>query len=189
MLCSVNATLDLVTDDPKDSKKETLVIDGIKLNQGNADSPRKASPTEQKPSIGGDPLNGKKLYIVQLEDDPVVLANAGNPEGMSRRARHVVDHVRFLQSKVEEAIAGEEDLILMKTYAYAFNGFSAFLSEKQADALKKKPGVVNVWVNELSQPETVATPPIVGLSEQGQAWMQGYTGEDVGKCNNLLTTD
>ena len=123
--------------------------------------------------------------MVKLEDDPVVVASAHDLEGIRRRAHHVVKHVRYLKGKFDEVVAGEDDLVVMNTYSYAFHGFSARMTEEQVKSLKAKPGVVKVWENEIVKLDTNSPPSILGLTQEGQAWTQGYTGEDVGKYFNV----
>ena len=142
-----------------------------------------SSQHEQEKDAGNS--QRKKLYMVKLEDDPVVVASAHDLEGIRRRARHVVEHVRYLKGKIDEVVAGEDDPVVMNTYSYAFHGFSAQMTEAQVESLKAKPGVVKVWENEIVKLDTNSPPSILGLTQEGQAWTQGYTGEDVGKYFNV----
>jgi subtilisin family serine protease len=119
-------------------------------------------------------------YIVEFEDQPVAVRHASRAgEKLDRKARHVVDYVRYLQSRREAALEDLQDVEILYTYNYAYNGAAIRLTAEQAEELKSKPGIVKVQKDSFRRPLTDKTSQYLGLTESGQAWANGYTGEDV----------
>ena len=128
------------------------------------------------------------IYIVQLVGDPV-LAYAGDISGyeatkpgkgqkVNPNSAHVKKYAAHLAAQQDQMIhsAGGSKVY---NYRFAFNGFASRMSAADAEALRGSAGVLNVWKDEIRQLETDASPTYIGLTEGGQAWSKGYTGEDV----------
>jgi subtilisin family serine protease len=131
----------------------------------------------------------KAVYIVQLVDDPVVAYDGdiagyqatkpGRGEHFNPNSARVKKYVKFLDSAHTDALskAGGEKFY---DYYYSFNGFAALLTPAQALAMKKLPGVVMVFEDELRYATTDNSPEFLGLTAGDSLWNgYGYLGEDV----------
>ena len=126
---------------------------------------------------------GKKVYIVQLADAPVA-TYAGGTSGIAATrpapgakidsaAPNVRAYANMLSIKrsTELAKAGVSAAPI-HTYAYTYNGFSALLTDAEAQALKKSSGVAAVVPSALHTLDTTRTPAFLGLSGAGGIWSQ-----------------
>jgi subtilisin family serine protease len=77
------------------------------------------------------------------------------------------------------AEAGVAKSAVTNRYTTALNGFSAIMTEAQAEAVARQPGVAKVMNDQWRQPMTDASPSFLGLDNPGGAWDTGYTGEGV----------
>jgi subtilisin family serine protease len=132
----------------------------------------------------------KHLYIVRLKGDPV-LTYEGNTAGIaatrlargakinarSANVRKYVQHLDRRHELVLSTVSSAADKVY--SYRYAFNGFSARLTEKQARALENSGEVMQVWKDKLQKPQTNNTPDFLELTGSGNSWSQGYVGEDI----------
>jgi len=59
-------------------------------------------------------------------------------------------------------------------YQHAFPGFAARLTDDQATALRRTPGVVSVVADQVVQVDTVATPTFLGLDGAGGVWASRF---------------
>lgn len=152
----------------------------MKVSRSESIIPRgQAAVNQQGPS---------NIYIVQMKADPVI-AYEGDIQGyqatkpgkgrkLNPNSSHVRKYAKFLennQNKVVRSVGAER----VYNYRYALNGFAARMSPADAEKLKKNPDVVNVWKDEIRQLQTTSSPTYIGVTEGGQAWSKGLTGEDV----------
>lgn len=64
-------------------------------------------------------------------------------------------------------------------YTTVFHGFSALLTEEQAIAMEKMPGVVGLYPDTVKQLHTTHTPEFLGLNVSQGIWPDSSFGEDV----------
>jgi hypothetical protein len=125
----------------------------------------------------------KKVYIVQLADAPVA-TYAGGTSGIAATrpapgskidsaAPNVRAYANLLSIKrsAELAKAGVTAAPI-HTYAYTYNGFSALMTDAEAQALKKSSGVAAVVPSALHKLDTTRTPAFLGISGAGGIWSQ-----------------
>jgi subtilisin family serine protease len=135
-----------------------------------------------------DARSSSDIYIVQLKGDPIIAyqgeiksykaTKPGKGENLNPNSAHVKKYGAYLESRQDDAIAsvgGDK----VYSYRYSFNGFAARMSAADAAALRSDSNVINVWKDELRQIQTDASPTYIGITEGGQAWSKGLTGEDV----------
>nr|GMD69869.1 subtilisin-like protease SBT1.9 [Ipomoea batatas] len=68
---------------------------------------------------------------------------------------------------------------LVYSYAHAFHGFSAVLSELELEALKKSPGFVSAYKDRSFELQTTYTPTFLKLNSNTGLWPASKFGEDV----------
>jgi len=134
---------------------------------------------------------GPKSYIVVMLDDPAVAYEgdiAGLPATKPGRggkinpnSAHVRKYQAFLEESHEDSLeaAGADVSQKVHDYTIALNGYSAILTEAQANALKNQEGVTLVLEDEMRYPTTDSTPGFLGLTDPAGAWQTGYDGEGV----------
>lgn len=132
-----------------------------------------------------------KSYIVVLAHDPIATYEgdvAGfaatkieegeklQPDNSAVRA-----YDNFLESKHDESLrdAGVNAGAKVHDYSVALNGYSAILTEDQAEAIKAQKDVVLVLEDQMRYKHTDSSPGFLGLTRRGGAWDMGYTGEGV----------
>lgn len=130
------------------------------------------------------------LYIVQMTELPAIAyegshagykaTKPGKGNKLNPNNKHVKKYVGLLDSGHDQALnsvgAANQKVY---DYHYTFNGFAAVLTGTQVAALEGRGDVVRIWENEYLQPQTDYTPDFIGLTEGGEPWSKGYTGEDV----------
>lgn len=116
-------------------------------------------------------------YVVVMDADPLVVTEgADNLDTPAAEAR--ADELRAEQDQaLNETGIGEDEKI--NEYTVALNGFSAAISQEQAQTLAARKDVAFVVPDELRQPQTDSTPRFLGLDGRGGAWSSGVTGEGV----------
>ena len=117
-------------------------------------------------------------YIVVMEAEPLVVhRRPGQPRHAGRRAiaQTTSRPSRTRLSRTSAATPSDK----VNTYTNALNGFSAFLTYEEAQALAANPKVASVQPDELRQADTNASPEYLGLTVNGGACDSGITGEDV----------
>ena len=148
-------------------------------------------------SLGaGAQTAAKKVYIVQLADAPAA-TYSGSIAGMAATrpsagakldasAPNVRAYANFLSIRrgAELAKAGIRANAIHQ-YSYTYSGFSALLTDAEAQALKKSAGVAAVMPSTLHRADTTRTPAFLGLTAPGGLWslLDGSSrkilGEDV----------
>ena len=116
-------------------------------------------------------------YIVVMQEDPVVVS-VGQDGLDTPVAESIAEDLEAEQDEVLEDI-GADGSDKVNTYTNALNGFSAFLSHEEAQALAADPKVAVVLPDELHQATTNDSPEYLGLARRGGAWDTGLTGEGV----------
>ena len=161
-----------------------VVLAGLLIVPAAADGPDFQVPDSAA-------VKGKSTaYIVQMAGDPVVTYDGGIPglqatkpekgKKINPNSAKVTKYVDFLDNRHNAALksvgaAGKK----VYSYYYSFNGFAAQLTPAQAVALKNRPDILQVWVDELRTMDTSTTPDFLGLTAEGGLWDLGVTGEDI----------
>jgi subtilisin family serine protease len=129
------------------------------------------------PSAGDSVLASRwGSYIVVMEDDPVV-ASFGVDDLDTAAAKNRGRELRASHSRALNALPG--DVQKIHDYTVALNGFSALLSQAQAERLAARKDVLLVLPDELKQPQTDSSPQFLGLTGSGGAHTSGVRGEGV----------
>lgn len=118
------------------------------------------------------------LYFVKMTDVPYTRKLASHPEGRDQRSRHVIEYVGHLEGK-HRRLADTHGIEIMKSFFAVLNGFAARLSHQQVAALELDRDVISLTPNQLLDLDTYGSPQDIAVSENGQAWAQGYVGENV----------
>jgi subtilisin family serine protease len=131
---------------------------------------------------GTGPRRTNNLYIVQMLEQPVVSYTggiAGQPATKANRGQKidplsaaVVRYAAYLDQRHDQVLAGVGGARKVYDYHYTFNGFSAELTEAQADALRATPGVLNVSKDEEVFADTSSTAKFLGLDAPAGLWDQ-----------------
>ena len=128
------------------------------------------------------------IYIVQMKGNPAVsyegdvagykATKPGKGKKINPNSAHVKKYAAHLekgQNQASDSVGADK----VYSYRYAFNGFAAYMTAADAAALKSRSDVVNVWKDEIRQLQTDGSPNYIGVTEAGEAWSKGYTGEGV----------
>ncbi len=130
-----------------------------------------------------------QVFIVQMRDDPAVAYSGGigkyqatkpgNGQKINPNSAHVRKYVDYLESTHDEALqaVGVDEKIY--SYRFALNGFAAVMTTEQAEALRARSDVVQVWQDEIRQMTTDSTPDYLGLTGEGGVWDLEGKGEDI----------
>lgn len=138
---------------------------------------------------------GRKPYIVQLADAPAA-AYAGGVSGYSATrpapgsrfnidASSVRAYIGYLDARRNQALAAVAQARVLHRYNVAFNGFSALMTDAEAQKLRGTPGVVAVTADTPRSLDTSRTPAFLGLSTPGGLWSRtdaaarAVKGEDI----------
>lgn len=148
-----------------------------RVEAGTFDSPA----TAQK-------ATSSSVYIVQMKGNPVIsydgevagykATKPGKGQKINPKSSHVKKYAAYLETKQNRAI-GSVGADKVYNYRYSLNGFAARMTEAEAKALRKRGDVLNVWKDEYHQLQTDGSPNYIGITEGGEAWSKGYTGENV----------
>lgn len=134
-------------------------------------------------------LGETKTYIVQLADDPLVAFDGGHglsataPQSGekvdvdSSAAAAYSDYLATQRADVLQSV-GLNSADVVTTYEVALNGFAVKMTGAEAIHMRKAPGVVQVWEDEVRHADTVQTPDYLGLSGEGGVWETEFGGVD-----------
>ena len=132
-----------------------------------------------------------KTYVVQMIQQPVVTYDGGvagipatkpaKGKKIDRRSEKVARYVGHLQASHDQALAEVGGAEKVYDYTIAFNGFAAELTEAQAKAIAKAPGVVSVDADVIYEADTATTPTFLGLDAKKGLW--DALGGPKGKAN------
>ena len=141
----------------------------------------------QADDVSGIQLGETKTYIVQLADDPLVAFDGGH--GLSAtapKAGEKVDvdsaaadaYTDYLGAQRAEVLAsvGLASSDVVTTYKTALNGFAVKMNGAEAAHMRKAPGVLQVWEDEIRTADTVQTPDYLGLSGDNGVWAEKFGG-------------
>lgn len=130
-----------------------------------------------------------RAYIVQLSENPIVAYDGGIAGYSATRptpgntldlaASNVTAYFDYLAQRHDDVLAAVGGGEKIYDYCYSFNGFAAQLSQDQVKALRERDDVLQVWQDELLQPQTDSTPKFLRLSGAKGPWKAGLTGEDI----------
>jgi subtilisin family serine protease len=132
-----------------------------------------------------------KSYIVIMELNPAIAyegdiaklpaTKPGKGNKVNPNSAKVKKYQSHLVSTHEDSIeaAGATDSQIINNYTISLNGYSALLTESQANAIKGQKGVSFVIEDELLQPTTESSPDFLGLTGPAGSWSTGYDGEGV----------
>ena len=121
----------------------------------------------------------KGTYVVQMIQAPTITYTGGvagipatkpaEGEKIDRTSTAVTRYVGHLKSAHDQALAqvGGEKLY---DYNIAFNGFAAKLTDGQAAAIAKLPGVLSVEADVVYEADTSTTPGYLGLDAKKGIW-------------------
>lgn len=127
-------------------------------------------------------------YVVVMKASPL-LARVSQSRLGTRAAVRVAGTMQKSHDVVLSN-AGIRTSVKVHDYTNALNGFSALLSHRQAQRVAADPNVALVLPDSMRQPQRAADAPgervadddlgnFVGLTEEGEAWQSGITGEGV----------
>ncbi len=134
------------------------------------------------------------VYIVQLKGKSGVEYHNSLPENNNRDAVVSIQqagNTYNAKSPAMQAYTAEmqqrQNAVLsdigvtetLHSYLHTFNGFSAKLSARQANALRNHPDVANVWEDEKLELTTANTPEFLGLTGPNGQHTLGVKGEGV----------
>jgi subtilisin family serine protease len=94
----------------------------------------------------------------------------------SADVRRYAAHLEALHDEALRAVGGGTKVY---DYKMVFDGFAAALTPAQAEALRARGDVRNVWEDELLKPQTNSTPNFLRLTGEGGPWADGIAGEGV----------
>jgi subtilisin family serine protease len=149
-----------------------------------SEAPAELTALDAPPSVNKD----AQTYIVQLSGDPIIAyeggikgyaaTKPGKGKKLNPQSAHVRKYATRLESQHDDVVAavGGEKLY---SYKYSFNGFAAKLTAAEAEALRARGDVVQVWEDEILEPQTNTSPDFLNLTEGGEPWSKGYAGEDI----------
>jgi hypothetical protein len=149
---------------------------------------------DQGPATGSTTRQPRlNSYIAIMELQPAIAYDGGlagfeatrpgRGKKINPASAKVTRYTDFLERSHDDVLAASGVRLQNKTYSYtyALNGLAAWLTEDQAEALARQPGVVMVRRDTLRHKATESTAVFLGLtnSEDGGVWARGYTGEGV----------
>ena len=157
---------------------------------------REVSDVRVQRSSQNEPADDKRLYIVQMDDPPALalhesrLHSGVQASGLGKRLRkrfdptaprvkRYVSQLKSRQAEILRTVGAEHKQIY--SYRYTFNGVAVKLTPQQADKLRLRKGVSNVWEDRRRKVATSHSPAFLGLfnSDGGLRSDLGLNGEDV----------
>ena len=153
-------------------------------------------PPVATPIAVNDVAQASRLYIVQLDEPPALSLipresgplRAATQGYRERRARFNPDEpelrrhalrLRARQREVLAAVSGAADPVY--NYSYTFNGMAVKLTPRQAEQLRLRKGVTQVWEDRRRRVATSDSPEFLGLLDAsgGLRTELGLQGENV----------
>ena len=133
-------------------------------------------------------LSANSVWIIELADKPVT-AYDGEIKGfkstkvrknqkINPNAPEVIKYKSYLEAKHDAMLQRVGANHKLQSYGYVFNGFSAKLSDKQAQDIAAMPDVLAVSKDEARRLNTSTTPDFLGLTAPDGAWSAAL-GENV----------
>jgi subtilisin family serine protease len=132
-----------------------------------------------------------KSYIVVMSQASIVAYDGGvngfeatkpaEGDKVNPKSAGVREYAEFLESEHDKSLqsAGVSTDAKVHDYTFALNGYSAVLTQEQADAIKAQKQVLLVMEDQMRYATTDSSPGFLGLTAAGGAYASGYTGEDV----------
>lgn len=114
-----------------------------------------------------------KSYIVVLQRDDIGNSSSRLAASSADSNSLEAEHDKSLEDAGASADAKVHD------YAFAFNGYSAILTQDQVDAIKLQKDTILVMEDQMRYPQTDSSAEFLGLTVRGGAYDSGYTGEGV----------
>ncbi|MEE8495256.1 MAG: S8 family serine peptidase, partial [Xanthomonadales bacterium] len=156
-------------------------------------------------SVELEPLDsaGKRSWIIELDDPPVVRFDGNNavtqsvnalkavaPEKTGKRldllSPQAVAYGKYLDERLEQFLASTAQVTgaapeIRARYKNLFNGVALRLTEAQAERVRGLPGVKNLLPNEIHHLETDAGPVLIGAAKiwNGEGGLPSGQGEGV----------
>jgi subtilisin family serine protease len=139
-------------------------------------------------------------YVLQLVQAPAVTYGggvAGHPatkpakgKKLDKQSSRVHGYTAYLDQQHSDVLAEVSDAEKLYDYNIAFNGFAAKLTEAQAKALEKVPGVLSVEADVIYEADTATTPHYLGLDSPHGIWQRlgGVNGKS-GAGENIIIGD
>ena len=132
-------------------------------------------------------------YIVRMADLPVssyegnirpmLATKPGRGQKVDRDSAAVIGYAGYLDNRHDEALGRVGGGRKLYDYRYTFNGFTAEITDTQADALQSVNGVLSVTKDELQHADTSSTPTFLGLTGRDGLWNKlggvDEAGEDI----------
>jgi len=115
---------------------------------------------------------GAKSYIVVLQQD-----SFGNDSRLAATSQDPNSLEAEHNKSLEDAGASTDAKV--HDYIFAFNGYSAILTETQVEAIKLQKDTVLVMEDQMRYPHTDSSADFLGLTVRGGAYDSGFTGEGV----------
>jgi subtilisin family serine protease len=141
---------------------------------GAADPQPTLEFASQKSEVAKSP---SASYIVVLKADPLI-AEYGQDRLQSSKAKKDARGIAKGHEKILRDV-GASGSDKVHSYTSAVNGFSALISQKEAQAIADRDDVLAVYPDELRQTTTESSPEFLGFTDPAGVWQTGYDGEGV----------
>ncbi|MFN2107655.1 MAG: S8 family serine peptidase [Candidatus Promineifilaceae bacterium] len=151
-----------------------------------------ASAPDPDSQSGDAASTGKKQSYVVLMDEWPLAAHEGavsEPAGTKAAGGNKVDAHSAAAKRYESQLlktqdaarerAGVSQSSITHSYTVVLNGFSAMMTEKEAEAMRRQDGVMLVMKDQWRQPMTDSSPSFLGLTGPRGAWHIGFDGDGV----------
>jgi hypothetical protein len=147
---------------------------------------------EQRGNTGADANRSRSSnrYIVRMAELPVSSYDGSVPslpatrpqrgQKIDRDAAAVVGYAGYLDNRHDDVLKRVGGGRKLYDYRYSFNGFTAELTDAQADALKSTGDVLSVTKDELQHADTSFTPTFLGLDAKDGLWDRLGGPDDAG---------
>ncbi|WP_020576974.1 S8 family serine peptidase [Actinopolymorpha alba] len=129
------------------------------------------------------------LYLVQVDGEPLASytggvkglpatrpAQGGKVDARSAAAKEYRAELKKSRDDVRRR-GGISGVPVLRDYGVAFNGFATRLTPAQVSKLRRTPGVLGVWKNEIRKADTVSTPEMLGLEGKDGVWNTRFGGD------------